>query len=55
MKYFEEKTVSINQAKKNKVITYQIEHEVISSNPKLNVALVKFETTYRKFEINSLN
>lgn len=47
LKYFEEKKVSINQAKKNKIVTYQIEHETISTNPSLNVALVKFETSLR--------
>ena len=38
---------AINQAKKNKIVTYQIEHETISTNPSLNVALVKFETSLR--------
>ena len=50
-KYFEEKQISAKQSKFNQVITYQIEHETISINPTLGVALVKFETTMRNFKL----
>lgn len=48
--YYEKKVVSHNEVKQKKVITYQIEHQVIDSNPQLNVALVKFDTSMRKLE-----
>lgn len=48
--YFEESEVSNNQLKSNKVIRYQIEHEILSYNESLNVALVQFETTMHSGE-----
>ena len=49
--YFEKTVISRNDQKQKKVTTYQIEHQVIDSNPELNVALVKFETSMRKLQI----
>lgn len=49
MKYINADSVSNNKIKRNQVFRMEIEHEVVDSNPDLDVALVKFKSGYRNF------
>ena len=54
-KYWENKQASLNSFKANKSLTFQIEHEVIDANTNLNVALVRYETGWRKRSLKSIS
>lgn len=46
--YYEIKDPSNNAFKKSRVITYHIHHEVVDINKDLNVALIRYHTSWRE-------